>query len=470
MKLIFMLVIGILFHNLSFAQLQVDSARWEVAGGGANCDATGQLAAECDGSQECQIPVDEDFLCTGDPAPGRKKVLDIRYSCDGMRQAPVGFPDQALATLSCRRGHSGNPPLQIHYARWQVRNGGAGCDATGNIARACNGKDGCEVYIAAPYVCKRDPAYGQMKRMEVEYSCAGEVQRRIAFDDNTTARIRCSGSYQVPRNAQHTQPSQPSYPIRTQPSYPVAQPSYPVAQPSYPIAQPSPRPVYPPHIIAQPSPRPVMPPPVMSPPPQAQPQPMPAPLQGSHGNTGGSGGLKVINARWEVIGGGPWCDATPQLARACDGRGQCQLPVDGNYLCGGDPAAGRGKRLDVKYMCNGVIQQPLGFADFSQAILQCGTGPIGGPPATNPLERQLLQVSFARWEVNGGGPWCDAMAQVAAACNGRRVCQVPVDARSLCSDPAPGRYKTLELRYTCRGRPQANLGFPDGSQAVLRCD
>lgn len=403
MKQILMLVVGILIHNFSMAQLVVHSARWEIAGGGANCDATRQLTAACNGLRECQIPVNEENLCDGDPAYGIKKVLDIHYSCDGVRQAPAGFPDNSLASLQCRRIHMNKPQLQIRYARWEVREGGAGCDATTNIARACNGKEGCEVYVAPPYVCQRDPAYGQFKRLDVEYSCGGAVQRRLAFEDRTLAQIRCPDRYQ---NPQHSR--QPQHPQQ--------------------------------------------------------------PLHGSNGNSGGSGGLKVINARWEVIGGGPWCDATPQMTRACDGRGQCQLPVEANYLCGGDPAVGRVKRLDIKYMCNGVMQPMVGFQDFAQATLQCGNGPIGGPPATNPVERQLLQVTFARWELNGGGPWCDAISQMAAACNGRRSCQVPVEPRSLCNDPAPNRYKTLEVRYTCRGRPQSTLGFPDGSQAVLRCD
>ncbi|MBI3229944.1 MAG: hypothetical protein HYZ45_07130 [Burkholderiales bacterium] len=195
----------------------------------------------------------------------------------------------------------------------------------------------------------------------------------------------------------------------------------------------------------------------------------PGPIHhGSHSGGSIKNGLTVVNARWEVVGGGTWCDATPQLAGACDGRTSCQLPVDPKYLCNGDPAVGRQKRLDIKYLCNGNMQPQIGFLDGSQASLQCGGV---APPVQVPASNQLLQVTFARWEVNGGGPWCDALPQMAAACNGRHFCQVPVDPRNLCSgDPAPGRYKTLEVRYTCRGKPKATMGFPDGSQAALNCE
>ncbi len=401
MKRLLVLLFGILLHNFSMAQLVVHSARWEVAGGGASCDATRQLTAACNGLRTCRVPVDPASLCGGDPAYGSLKILDINYSCDGVRQAATGFPDGSVASLHCQR-RRGNSLLQIRAARWAAMDGAGSCDAYPLLSQACNGKESCEVYVWPRYVCGSDPAFGSVKRLEIDYSCGNRQQNRVGFEDGNFAHLRCSNSA------------------------PVQQ-------------------VY------------------TAPPPKV--------LHGSNGNSGGSGGLQVMNARWEVVGGGAWCDATPQMARACDGRGACQLPVDGNYLCGGDPAYGKVKRLDIKYMCNGRVQPVVGFQDGSQAILQCGTAVVGGPVVSNPVERQLLQITFARWEVNGGGPWCDALPQMAAACNGRKFCQIAVDPRSLCNgDPAPGRYKTLEVRYTCHGRPGATMGFPDGAQAALRCD
>ncbi|MBI3230112.1 MAG: hypothetical protein HYZ45_08065, partial [Burkholderiales bacterium] len=140
MKRILMLLAGILIHQLAAAQLVVHGARWEVAGGGASCDATRQLAAACDGLRTCRVPVDPASLCGGDPAVGSLKILDIQYSCDGIRQAPIGFPDGSTASLHCQRVHISKPLLQIRAARWQALDGSGSCDATPLLSRSCNGK------------------------------------------------------------------------------------------------------------------------------------------------------------------------------------------------------------------------------------------------------------------------------------------------------------------------------------------
>ena len=63
---------------------------------------------------------------------------------------------------------------------------------------------------------------------------------------------------------------------------------------------------------------------------------------------------------------------------------------------------------------------------------------------------------------------CDATATMAAACNGKTFCQVYVDPRYLCPDPAYGQYKSLVVVNSCEGKSET-LSFPDTAQAVLRC-
>lgn len=415
MKRIFALI-GVLacmmVHGLAQAQLSVYSARWEVAGGGAGCDATPQVAGACNGRRHCRLEVNPNNLCGGDPAFGQMKVLDIKYACDGRRQAEVGFPDGSQAVLRCERPRGNAPLLQIRSARW-IGDGAGSCDATPKIAQACNGKEKCEVYVDTRYVCGFDPAFGVVKHLDIQYACNGRQQSMASFTDGNLAYLRCDGS----------------------------------------------------------APNSIYQPPVKGDVPVQQPEPI---RHGSHGNSGGNGSyvgtVQILSARWEVIGGGPWCDATPQFGRACNGRSSCQLGVDPYFLCNGDPAPGRLKRVDVKYSCDGRVQPVVGFQDGTQAILRCGNAGVVPPTPPSPPASHL-QITQARWEVNGGGPWCDATPQMAQACNGRRFCQVAVEPRNLCSgDPAPGRYKTLEIRYNCNGRPQSVLGFPDGSQALLRCD
>ena len=63
---------------------------------------------------------------------------------------------------------------------------------------------------------------------------------------------------------------------------------------------------------------------------------------------------------------------------------------------------------------------------------------------------------------------CDATAAMAAACDGKTFCQVYVDPRYLCPDPAYGQYKSLIVTNSCEGKSET-LSFPDTAQAVLRC-
>ncbi len=328
----------------ALAQLVVHSARWEVmAGSGENCDATPQVARVCNGQRNCQVPVQAQNLCGGDPAYGKLKVLDIHYSCNGQRQQSVGFPDGAMAALRCDNNPR-QPQLQIRSARWEVIGGGPSCDAIKQVGRGCNGKDQCTVLVDARYVCGFDPAYGSLKQLVVNYSCNnGRSYSAAAYPDGSLAQIGC--------RPEHIQ--QPRQSVEFPPQHGRAQ-------------------------------------------------------------------LQVLEARWEAIGGGGWCDATRQMAAQCDGKHECDVPVAVNYLCNGDPAYGKQKRLDVRFACNGVQQPVLGFVEGSTAQLRCnghgnvapvrpgGSGTqVGGNP-----NGSGLYVTNARWQVNGGGAWCDATPQM----------------------------------------------------------
>jgi len=80
----------------------------------------------------------------------------------------------------------------------------------------------------------------------------------------------------------------------------------------------------------------------------------------------------VVNTNGVVIGA--YCDATPSMATACDGKEFCQVYVDPRYLCP-DPARGVEKSLIVEHSCNGKVMEKLSFPDTAQALLRC---PIPG--------------------------------------------------------------------------------------------
>ena len=80
----------------------------------------------------------------------------------------------------------------------------------------------------------------------------------------------------------------------------------------------------------------------------------------------------VINSNGVFIGA--YCDATPNMAAACNGKEFCQVYVDPWYTCA-DPARGVEKSLIVEYSCNGQPQEKLSFPDTAQALLRC---PIPG--------------------------------------------------------------------------------------------
>jgi hypothetical protein len=82
--------------------------------------------------------------------------------------------------------------------------------------------------------------------------------------------------------------------------------------------------------------------------------------------------------------------------------------------------------------------------------------------------QQGIQISRATYGVQPSGPSCDATRQLQQQCNGKEGCQVYVDPRYLCPDPAYGRLKSVVVVYGCNGRMDTK-SFPDGAQLFLQC-
>jgi hypothetical protein len=404
MKRIWTILMALLLLAASsaWAQIQVESARWQVIGGSRGCDAKRQLTDLCNGRTQCQVAVDPRFLCGGDPAPGRLKSLNVEYTCFGRPQPVLAFRDGTQAVLRCEANNQGSdiyqpqPPtgrdrrnesgkLQIFAARWEVIGGGASCDATADLVNTCDGKRFCQLLVDPRYLCNGDPAPGQEKRLDIRYACDGERQPPVAFKDFSEVRLRCGK-----RDGNNNPP-----------------------------------------LVAV---------------------------------------VSVQSARWEAIGGGGFCDATRDMANACNGRSFCQLKVDPRNLCNGDPAPGRNKSLLIVYSCDGRQQTPIAYPDFAQAILRCDGQVIAQPP---PPSRRggVIKVQQAHWERIGGGGNCDATPQMIQACDGKSRCRVSVDPEHLCNgDPAPGELKSLDVQFSCDGRPQLPVSFPDFAKAILNCE
>ena len=182
-------------------------------------------------------------------------------------------------------------------------------------------------------------------------------------------------------------------------------------------------------------------------------------------------GMRVQSAVWGLLGPSgrveePRCNATRELARACNGEQACDVPVKNAALCG-DPVVGREKTLEVTYAC-GRDSQTFSYPESSLAALRC--------ELLDDADRngRAITVLSAWWGRNAGDgiahePACDVTRDVARVCDDKDQCQVSAYSRYLCGDPAPGKVKLLEISYAC-GRVEKTESFPETAQAILRCD
>jgi len=104
------------------------------------------------------------------------------------------------------------------------------------------------------------------------------------------------------------------------------------------------------------------------------------------------------------------------------------------------------------------------FLLVSASLLVLSAGAEGAD--TIHIQKATYGVLSANGAVTNAS--CDATTAMAAACNGKTFCQVYVDPRYLCPDPANGQYKSLVVVNSCEGKSET-LSFPDTAQAVLRC-
>ncbi len=167
---------------------------------GRTCNAERRIARECSGRRDCEIEVDN-RLC-GDPMPDVVKELRLSFGCEGRRgsdQESVRAREGQRIRIECERGRAqaqvfgrpgpgpefgqrpggrpgrGDRDIQVLDARYGSQRNA--CNAAQAVARQCDGRDRCGVRVDNN-LCG-DPAYGEQKVLEVNYSCRGA--RRNAF-------------------------------------------------------------------------------------------------------------------------------------------------------------------------------------------------------------------------------------------------------------------------------------------------
>jgi hypothetical protein len=62
------------------------------------------IKARCDGREVCEFTVNNDKCPGGDPAPQKRKMMEIAWVCDGDEQKDAVHGDAELLTLSCKPG------------------------------------------------------------------------------------------------------------------------------------------------------------------------------------------------------------------------------------------------------------------------------------------------------------------------------------------------------------------------------
>lgn len=269
---------------------------------------------------------------------------------------------KVLVVLFAFSAATAHAQLSIDSARWGLASGPS-CDARAKMAAACNGKEFCQVYVdIRSGLCGSDPAYGRVKSLVVTYRCYGQSQKALSFPDGAQALLRCtkSASATPTPHSNSNQFGGRIGPNNNQPVYPppTARPS----KPENPISA-NPRNQFG-GAIQTDLPRQPGKPPVVAPP---RPEPGKPQSVQSTGNN-----LQILSATWRVAGGGASCNAKPQMSLACNGKPYCQVYVDvRSGLCGGDPAHGKVKNLEITYSCNGQSRPPLSFPDGAQAALRC---------------------------------------------------------------------------------------------------
>jgi hypothetical protein len=151
-------------------------------------------------------------------------------------------------------------------------------------------------------------------------------------------------------------------------------------------------------------------------------------------------GIDVQSATYGASCGAPSGNATNDLAKSCNGHGDCSYIVDVDRL--GDPAPGCGKDFQVEYSCTPdteLVKKELPAEAGLKSELKLNCEP---PVASG------LRVRSATYGASCGAPLGNATDDLAKSCNGRADCDYVVDVERL-RDPAPGCGKNFQVEYSC---------------------
>lgn len=176
------------------------------------CDATAFFKKKCQWNERCFIEANN-YLC-GDPGRGFDKYLVLEYQCGQTRQT-IEVDERDSMSITCKsnrpgpRPQPGNQPrpgtqpaprpaphqemtIVIHDAVYAWKN--RGCNAERAVTNICEGKTSCNVF-ATNHLCG-DPAKGEDKILEINYSCQGPrgrsgQQKTVRIGERGYSTLRC---------------------------------------------------------------------------------------------------------------------------------------------------------------------------------------------------------------------------------------------------------------------------------------
>ncbi len=112
------------------------------------------------------------------------------------RQRSLPYIARTCQLAGCRRvggggDDDGRDMIRIRSAIYGANCNGRGGNATGDMARFCNGRANCAYTVDAGRI--GDPAFGCRKDFRVQYECRGRLQQAYLAPEASgqTLRLRC---------------------------------------------------------------------------------------------------------------------------------------------------------------------------------------------------------------------------------------------------------------------------------------